>query len=282
MEHLREKWVWARQRWKWWTAKWRDPRTISAFEKVLVASLNNMENLRELHIKHVSPLPSHKQWNCLPLIRKSRLSSLAVLKFSGATILYTDPSVSDVFPLIRDHPLLEHLRLPKGYGNLPFLSTDIACLKSLDAMSTDARMILPGRPVTTLVLRDTPSPPSETWRDLGRSTGPLTRISLPGSLDTSQLTSNLSVMADCLEHLESLSIGTLSFVGYDDVAAVLPAFTRLRDLEIHVKYPSQFRAPDVWDNLELVCTGLRRFCIQRSVFPLLFEWPRFESIVSDG
>ncbi|KAG8998390.1 hypothetical protein FRB94_009852 [Tulasnella sp. JGI-2019a] len=252
--------------------RWRDHQAVSAFERVFVAALRNMENLRELDVRDASRRPPNVEWNCFPLIRKCRLPSLASLTFNDMVLNRSYEPVPDVLPLIHDHPLLEYLELPEDYRNLPFLPNDITHLKSLNATVTDARMILPGRPVRSLILNDLPSPLfSEAWRDLGSSEGPLLRVTLPFSRNPTNLISGLSAMGDHLKHLKSLVLSTVFFRMWEAVKVALSAFTQLQDLEIDIVYEYGCPETDVWDNLEHVCTGLERFHIHRRTATLRFR-----------
>ncbi|KAG9029282.1 hypothetical protein FRB95_005504 [Tulasnella sp. JGI-2019a] len=196
MEYLRERWRRWRLRWTWWSAKWRDPRTASAFERLLIAVLNNMENLHTLHIEDDMISPGLVTWSCLPIIGRSRLPSLKSLSLTGDAYAYSHEFASDLFFFIQNHTLLEHLQLPHGYGNLPFLPTDIPYLKSLVATTEDARKIVWGRRITSLELQDMPCHSfEEVWSDLRGSTNALRRVSLVASSEPSLLASNLNAMA---------------------------------------------------------------------------------------
>ncbi|KAG8998394.1 hypothetical protein FRB94_009848 [Tulasnella sp. JGI-2019a] len=132
-------------------------------------------------------------------------------------------------------------------------------------------MILPGRPVRSLVLRDTPSSSfSETWRELGSSAGPLCHVTLPFSTRAAELISNLRAMADHVKHLEILILSTLFFERCEAVQVALAAFTQLQDLEIEIVYFNSHPKTDVWDNLEHAFVGLKRFRICHQTTTLLF------------
>ncbi|KAG9010056.1 hypothetical protein FRB94_011033 [Tulasnella sp. JGI-2019a] len=223
-----------------------------------------MENLHTLHIEDDMISPGLVTWSCLPIIGRSRLPSLKPLSLTGDAYAYSHEFASDLFFFIQNHTLLEHLQLPHGYGNLPFLPTDIPYLKSLVATTEDARKIVWGRRITSLELQDMPCHSfEEVWSDLRGSTNALRRVSLVASSEPSLLASNLNAMARHLDQLATLSLTGLSHTSYNDVSGCVPSFARLRYLVVHVSYPDIVPEMDAWDNLKLQCPDLISFRIIR-------------------
>ncbi|KAG9034732.1 hypothetical protein FRB95_012682 [Tulasnella sp. JGI-2019a] len=178
-------------------------------EMLLVAAPDNLVNLR--HLRLVDHKQSSTAWTYLPLLNRSRFPSLTSLEFGHTCEVGTfDEMVSH----LRHLPLLEHLALPCIFHQPPSsmdrtywipLSTDFLHLKSLAANLRDARKIIPGRQITSFEPLSFDWNP-DIWRDLNRSTGPLTQISVSVNLLGVSITWQLRVLAENLKHIESLRL----------------------------------------------------------------------------
>ncbi|KAG9034752.1 hypothetical protein FRB95_012702 [Tulasnella sp. JGI-2019a] len=218
-------------------------------------------------------------WSYLPLVGGSRLPSLTSLEFSSTCRVGT---IYELMSLIRQCHFLEDLKLPcifiKGSErdrvDWKLSSTDFPHLKTLIATLGDARKIVPGRQITSLELYREAGFESnpEIWRDLDRSTGPLTQISVPIYWPASSVTLQLKVLVENLKNIERFGLRGVPCTSYDEVATSLLSFTQLRRLKVHVGYPDVVPKKDIWDSLALACPNLQQLRVSRSTISWPFQW----------
>ncbi|KAG8854303.1 hypothetical protein FRB96_007708 [Tulasnella sp. 330] len=189
-------------------------KEVDAFEKILMTALGKMSNLRSLNLLGLDL----DAWpRTLQLLREavSRLH-LTSLRVNNSAFDHLIPSTAhaihpkELMHFIHQQPLLEHLSLPKGPAiihNQQFRSTDIPLLRSLAATGSDAALIVPGRPVSSLTLFEDVShgATDDLWRAVATSTAPLTHVTLRWT-NWSGFALNLEAIAAHLRHLENLTL----------------------------------------------------------------------------
>ncbi|KAG8980758.1 hypothetical protein FRB94_009792 [Tulasnella sp. JGI-2019a] len=261
--------------------RWVGDRRRKKFEVLVVRALGNLSNLRELNLRDIYFGPATPPWSApiklLGYFHRTPLTSLGV---SGPRVWceagVTSPGhlrvqtecAAEVFSLIRNQPLLQRLRLPVGFGELleeKFSPTDIPQLTSLSAAASDARLIVPGRPVTSLDLLTVPSRRfADIWREISRSTAPLVQITLHITSD-SPLALNMQAMAEHLQDLERLSLIGVGNIHYEAIAATLNSLAHLRSFNLYLAYPEDGQPVhvDIWSNLSVSLPGLVHIYLAR-------------------
>ncbi|KAG9025164.1 hypothetical protein FRB95_010492 [Tulasnella sp. JGI-2019a] len=249
---------------------------VGEFRTLLLTALDNMENLRSLNLLGLD----RNAWpGSLQLLEEaSGHISLTSLHVGSANTFPTFPTEgrtvhSDrLMSFIRQQPLLEQLNLPKGSHSLKaqtILPTDMPILRSLSAMTGDATLIVPGRPITSVTLFQglKHETKDDLWKAMGASSGPLAHITLKWTL-WSGFAMDCQFIATHLPQLESLTLESL-WEGEDfkRVTASLRLLGRLRNLHIDLLY-SSMPVPEEhpWDDLPLACPEIEHVSITRSRF----------------
>ncbi|KAG8851742.1 hypothetical protein FRB96_009107 [Tulasnella sp. 330] len=203
--------------------KWAGDQRRKKLEAMLVRALDNMTNLHSFQLRDLYFGPATPPWSApLSLISQLRRAPLTSLSVDAPRVWcetgVTTPGhlrlqticTAELFSLIRRQPGLEYLRLPAGFGEMvegQLLATDVPKLTSLTAGVADARLVVPGRPITSLNLLDLPSRHfSDAWNDMSRSTAPLTEVTLTSSSGSARLASNMEAIGVHIDDIKSLTI----------------------------------------------------------------------------
>ncbi|KAG9026517.1 hypothetical protein FRB95_008743 [Tulasnella sp. JGI-2019a] len=193
------------------------------FEALLIQALDGMQNLRRLHLCEAGfygrSLSLLGPVQSIGHFRRAHLTSLSFdgrfcgcgitlpVQLEAHTIL-----ASQIYSIIQNQPLLQHLQLPSWFGELvkePILPKDVPQLISLCASASDARLIIFGRPVATLKLLDPPVDPFlDAWDHLSCSTVPIRDLTfrLPSSRSVPVPVQHLQAIVTHLPRLEPLTV----------------------------------------------------------------------------
>ncbi|KAG8994497.1 hypothetical protein FRB94_009836 [Tulasnella sp. JGI-2019a] len=240
---------------------------IANLGSLLAGAFDNMENLRTLTI--------------FDLQIRIRVATAQTLRNTGCRLSLTTlhisprhdhirrehlhPSVEqEILFFLQHQPLLEHLTLSR-FWNLrgeKLLPTDVPHLKSISGLASDIRMILPGRPVTTLVVWERDGEPAtELWEGLLASTAPITNVTLHVSR-RSQLEKNLKAMSKHLTQLQHLAlVGAIENVDYGVTSMNACGFLGLKTLTVELSNPNCYHRIDPWDDLPGFCSNIERVSV---------------------
>ncbi|KAG9033123.1 hypothetical protein FRB95_000541 [Tulasnella sp. JGI-2019a] len=283
-----------------------EEQMISNFGPLLDDVLGSMKNLHNLIVYDLElSMPLE---NVLFLRNATPQLSLTHLKIGHPNdYIYAigqQPTVLiayEILLFLRHQPLLEHLGLSGNHESLAgqqLLPSDVPSLRSLRGVPSDIMKIVPGRPITSLNVCDTPNEPTtELWAKLLASTASISAITLHvGQID--QLERNLKGMVEYMTQLQSLTlIGVREDVDYEVVSlfftiplsppgherhqrhnlpnsstktsANVSLLPNLQDLTVDLVYPDGFPKLFAWDDLHASCPNLERVSIirERTYYP---------------
>ncbi|KAG8878403.1 hypothetical protein FRB97_002484 [Tulasnella sp. 331] len=173
----------------------------------------------------------------------------------------------DILVFLRQQPRLEHLSLYDDHleGLQP---TDIPNLRSLATTASHAKIIVPGRPITTMSLLFGMEVETERlWKALAASSGPLTDVTLQ-SAGFPDFELHCQAMAVHLPRITSLTLKTFH-IGFDDTVSeslrllsALHPLTHLRTLRVGL---ASFRTDthEVWCGLRSACPNIEQISVTR-------------------
>ncbi|KAG8998361.1 hypothetical protein FRB94_006934 [Tulasnella sp. JGI-2019a] len=255
-----------------------EEQMISNFGPLLDDVLGSMKNLHNLIVYDLElSMPLE---NVLFLRNATPQLSLTHLKIGHPNdYIYAigqQPTVLiayEILLFLRHQPLLEHLGLSGNHESLAgqqLLPSDVPSLRSLRGVPSDIMKIVPGRPITSLNVCDTPNEPTtELWAKLLASTASISAITLHvGQID--QLERNLKGMVEYMTQLQSLTlIGVREDVDYEVTSANVSLLPNLQDLTVDLVYPDGFPKLFAWDDLHASCPNLERVSIirERTYYP---------------
>lgn len=201
-------------------------------ELALSTFFKTLPNLRSVwfhpyHVNTAWPVPDG-------LLQMSFVPNVSLTTFEvGSTIgstwshLRYEKAFHESIRHVLDHqPLIEKLTLP--FLLVPILSSELAStslrkLETLTCMADEARLLVPGRPVTDLKLHNTPVYAiEETWKAISLSTGPITRMGItlaPQSLDKLELAIVLAQIGT-VKHLELFRVFESAFLTVSFISEV--------------------------------------------------------------
>ncbi|KAG9032548.1 hypothetical protein FRB95_001213 [Tulasnella sp. JGI-2019a] len=137
--------------------------------------------------------------------------------------------------LLRGLPLLECLRLQSGDWDLQgyILQSDVPRLGRLQARSHEAKLLVPGRPITGLCITELfELPDPDEWRFLAASAVPLTFFAIDDTESPEVLKSVLHSVAKHFKDVQKLRIFGCIYSTMDVLVKEFPSFPSLRNIHI--------------------------------------------------
>ncbi|KAG9000878.1 hypothetical protein FRB94_005101 [Tulasnella sp. JGI-2019a] len=220
---------------------WNKRRSIRKQERVIcettVASIHHMVNVQILTLSDFGWLGTPYQNLVRDAISSTAsLSSLTILTIEGKAFDISSRHEGyslELSLLLGSLPLLECLQLPSGDWDLEgcILQSDVPYLGRLLARSQEARLLVPGRSITSLAivqLFEVPDP--DEWRFLAASAVPITFFALNDTRSPKVLKSVLRSVAKHFKDVQRLILHGSIYDMLPLLVEGLPSFSSLRTL----------------------------------------------------
>ncbi|KAG8999099.1 hypothetical protein FRB94_006435 [Tulasnella sp. JGI-2019a] len=260
-----------------WYQRWSMIRRERTLSHMTVTSILHMVNVRSLTLRDFRWL---KTTSAQTLISHAICSTVSLPSLTSLTIHGSDfrpetkPNyVIQLSLILRYQPFLERLELRSGEWDLErwIFPTDLPRLTHLMSGPEEAKVLVPGRPITSLALRKlSVVPRMDVWVALTTSTSPIHAL----KVDVLQHDVLLSILHFISSHLQDVEDLTLNGPTYETLPLLTQGFPSLPSLRIlHVT---------LWVHLgcemESVCTTLREGRRADLVTRLRSECPEFKSL----
>ncbi|KAG9000875.1 hypothetical protein FRB94_005098 [Tulasnella sp. JGI-2019a] len=219
---------------------WYQEHSMKRLSKSIVSLIHNMVNVKSLTLRDFHWLGTRVDDRIFNAMRSSTsLRSLTSLAVKCETKCWTSGTHENyslqLCLVLRSHPLLERLELGPGRWDLEpwILQSDIPRLSHLTADSNAARVIVPGRPITTLYIpnlmgvRDV-----DTWEALAASVMPITTLAFDFLWE--RKASPLCSIGIYMKDVQHLVLNCFSVMMLPRITKELPSFRCLRTLRLSV------------------------------------------------
>ncbi|KAG9026515.1 hypothetical protein FRB95_008741 [Tulasnella sp. JGI-2019a] len=261
-----------------WYQQWSVERHERAFSTTSATSINNMMNVKSLtlHDFHWLGTPS-QNLICDAICSTVSLASVTTLILQGYDFFQHKRhagSECQLSLILRHQPLLERLELRSGNWDLEqwILPTDVPHLTYLKSGLKEAKVLVPGRPITFLAFRKMSAMPDvDVWQALTASTEPIRtlKVDIP---EVNFFSSFLNIISVHLQDVQNL---VLTGPGYDSLPMIIENFPPFRSLRtLHIK---------LWDHvdnrIENISATLYENRRANFITHLRLESPQFESLI---